>query len=65
MLMSNKMKKTVKVKLDIDDWDEVQEIKAARIPMKINRPVGVTCNQTLELKNKCKKNIKEEHTELW
>ena len=58
--------KTFKVKADIDDSDEVQEITAARTPMKINRPVCVTCNQPLALKNRCKKKlIKEEHTELW
>ena len=46
--------KKLKVKSDIDDSDEVQEIIAVRAPMKINRPVCVTCNQTLALKNLCK-----------
>ena len=46
--------KTFKVKSDIDDSDEVQEITAARTPMENNRPVCVTCNQTLALKNGCK-----------
>ena len=47
--------KTLKVKSDIDDSDEVQEITAARTPMQNNRPVCVTCHQTLALKNGCKK----------
>ena len=47
--------KTLKVKSDIDDYDEVQEITAARTPMKNNRPVRVTIVQTLALKNRCKK----------
>ena len=45
--------KTVKVKSDIDDSDEVEAITVARTPMKINRPVSVTCNQILALKNGC------------
>ena len=48
--------KTYKVKLEIDDSDEVQEITAARTTMKKNRHVCVTCNQTLALKNVSKKN---------
>ena len=47
--------KTLKVKSNIDDSDEVQEITAARTPMQNNRPVCVTCHQTLALKNGCKK----------
>ena len=47
--------KTFKVKSDIDDSDEVQEITTARTPLENNRPVCVTCNQTLALKNGCKK----------
>ena len=47
--------KTLKVKPDIDDSDEVQEITAARTPMKINRLVCVTCNKILALKNGCEK----------
>ena len=39
--------KTLKVKSDIDDSDEVQELTAARTPMKNDRPVCVTCVQTL------------------
>ena len=35
----------------IYDLDEVKEITATRTPMKIDRPVCVTCNQTLALKN--------------
>ena len=62
--MSNNMTKQ-KVKSDIDDSDEVQEITAARTQMKNNRSVCVTCNQTLALKTGCKKLIEEEHTELW
>ena len=46
--------KTLKVKSDIDDYDGVQEITAARTPMKNNRHVCVICNQTLVLKNGCK-----------
>ena len=39
--------KTLKVKSDIVDSDEVQEIKAARrTPMKNKRPVCVACNHT-------------------
>ena len=51
--------KTLKVKSDIDDSDEVQEITAARTPMKNNRPVCVTCNQTLALKNGCNKTYRK------
>ena len=47
--------KTFKVRSDIVDSDEVQEITAARTPMKKNRPVCLTCNQSLALKNGCKK----------
>ena len=54
--------KTLKVKPDIDYSDEVQEITAARTPMKINRPVCVTCNRTLALKNGCKKNLSMKST---
>ena len=43
--------KIFKVDSDINDSDEVQEITAARTPMKINKPVCVTYNQTLALKN--------------
>ena len=45
---------TLKLKSDIDYSDEVQETTAARTPMKNNRPVCVTCDQTLALKNGCK-----------
>ena len=38
----------------VDDTYEVQEITAARTPMENNRPVCVTCNQTLAVKNGCK-----------
>ena len=64
MLMSYKMTKKCKKKSDIDDADEVQEITAARTPMKKNKHVCVSCNKTLALKNGCKKHIKEDHTEL-
>ena len=40
---------------DIDDEDEVQEITADSTPMKKNRPVCVTCNQTFTMENKFKK----------
>ena len=36
--------KTLKVKSDIDDSDEVQTITAARTPMQNDRPVCVTCH---------------------
>ena len=49
--------KIFKVKSNIKDSDEVQEITAARTPMKNNRPVCVTCNPTLAMKNGCKKNL--------
>ena len=56
--MSYKMTKKCKKKSDIDDPDEVQKITAARIPMKKNKHVCVTCNKTLALKNVCKKTYK-------
>ena len=56
--------KTLKVKSGIDDSDEVQEITAARTPMKKNRPVCLTCNQILALKKGVNQLIKEEHTKL-
>ena len=34
----------------IDDAEEVLEITAARTPKKKNKPVSVTCNQTLAMK---------------
>ena len=43
------MTKTFKVQSDIDDADEVQEITAAKPPMKNKKPVCVTCNQQLAL----------------
>ena len=43
--------KTFKVNSDIDDADKVQEITAARTPMKKNKPVCVTCNQTFAMEN--------------
>ena len=43
--------KAFKVKSDIDYSDEVQEVTAARTPMEIKRPVCVTSNQTLAMKN--------------
>ena len=46
---------TFKIKSDIDDSDKVQEVAAAEALMKIYRPVCVTCNQILALKNGCKK----------
>ena len=46
--------KKCKKKSDIDDADEVQEITAARTPMKKNKHVCVTCNKTLALKKGCK-----------
>ena len=51
------MTKKCKTKSDIDDADEVQEKTAARIPMKKNKHVCVTCNKTLPFKNGCKKYI--------
>ena len=58
--------KTFKVKSDIDDSYEVQEITAARTPMKIKRHVCVTYNQTLALTNGCKKKTyQRRHIELW
>ena len=45
MLMSYKM---TKKKSDINYADEVQEITAAKTPMKKNKHVCVTCNKTLE-----------------
>ena len=45
--MSYKMTKNSKKKSDINDADEVQEITAARTPIKKNENVCVTCNKTL------------------
>ena len=45
-----------------DDSDEVQEITAARTAIKIIMPVCGTCNQTLALKNGCKKSISRKST---
>ena len=44
--------KHLKEHCDIDGEDEVQEITAARTPMKKNRPVCVTCNKKFAIK-KC------------
>ena len=67
--LNNELKLNVAEQLqeqcDIDDEDEVQEITAARILMKKNRPVCVTCNPTFAIKNGLTKHIQEEHTELW
>ena len=46
---------------DIGDIDEVQEITAARTPMKKNRPMCVTCNTKLAMKNGLK-NISRKST---
>ena len=52
--LNNELKLNVAKQLqeqcDIDDEDEVQEITAARILMKKNRPVCVTCNPTFAIK---------------
>ena len=52
--LNNELKLNVAEQLqeqcDIDDEDEVQEITAARILMKKNRPVCVTCNPTFAIK---------------
>ena len=42
------------------DGGEVKEITAARTPMKNNKRVCVTCNQTFATKNWFKKHIQEE-----
>ena len=55
----------LKEQCDIDYEDKVQEITAARTPIKNNRSVCVTCNQTFLLKNWLKTYIQEEHTQLW
>ena len=66
MLRSNKITNFKKVESDIDHEAEVQEITAARNPMKNNKAVYVTCNQTLALINGFEKKLnKEEPTELW
>ena len=66
--LNNELKLNVAEQLqeecDIYDEDEVQEITAARILMKKNRPVCVTCNPTFAIKNGLKKHIQEEHPEL-
>ena len=56
--------KKCKKKSNIDDADEVQEITAAKPPMKKNKHVCLICNKTLALKNEYNKHIKEDHTEL-
>ena len=53
--------KHVKEQCDIDDEDEVQEITAARTPIKKNKPVCETCNQTFAILYWLKKHIQEEH----
>ena len=47
--------KHLKEECDIENEHEVQEITAARTPMKNNRSVCVTCNQTFVMKNGLKK----------
>ena len=54
--------KIFKVKSNIKDSDEVQEITADRTPMKNNMPVCVTCNPTLAMKNMCKKKLSRKST---
>ena len=44
-------KKQLKEQCDINGEDEVQEITTARTPMKKNRLLTVTCNQTFALKD--------------
>ena len=53
--------KKCKKNLEIDDADEVQEITAARTPMKKKKHVCVTCNKRLALKMGVK-NIKRKIT---
>ena len=55
----------LKEQCDIGEEDEVQEITAARTPIKKKRPVCVTCNQTFAMTNKLTNYIQKEHTELW
>ena len=45
--------------------DKVQEITAARIPMKKNKPVCVPGDQTFVMKIGMKKHIQKELPELW
>ena len=56
--------KHLKEQYDKDDEDEVQEITAARNPIKKNQTVYMTCNQTFARENELKKHIQEKHTEL-
>ena len=56
--------KHLKGHCDIHYEDEVQEITAARNPMKKNMAGCVTCNQTFAMKNWLKTHIQEEHTDL-
>ena len=53
--------KHLKEKCGIDDEDGVQEITAASTPMKKNKPVSVTRNQTFAIENWLKKHIEVEH----
>ena len=55
----------LKEQFDIDNEDEVQEITAARDPMKKNTAVYVTRNQTFAMKHGMKNCIHVKHTELW
>ena len=55
MLISNKMTKHLKLNQTLMTQMKFKKITAARTPMKINRPVCVTCNQTLALKIGVKK----------
>ena len=53
--------KHLKEQWEIYDEDEVQKITAARTPMKKNRPMCVTCNKKLAMKNGLK-NISRKST---
>ena len=54
----------LKLQCDIKDEDEVQEITAARTPMKKNWPLCVACNQTFAMKNVLKMLLRKWHTKF-
>ena len=57
--------KHLKEQCDIDNEDEVQEITAARKPMKKTKAEYVPWYQTFAMKNELTNHIQEQHTELW
>ena len=57
--------KDLKDQCDIDDEDKVLKKSQLLEPHEKNRPVCVTCNQAVVMKNGLEKHIHEEHSKLW